>query len=99
MTSVDKLVKQFESDNHLYLIDPRIAYRNCLVIYSFICGYAINNVGDSFPLVLIGLLALGVIFYIAIQKYLAKENSERLANWQDSKMETINKHINKHNKF
>ena len=99
MTTVEKLVKQYESDNRLYLIDPRIAYRNCLVIYSFISGYAVNNVGYNFPLVLIGLLAIGVIFFIAIQKYLAKENSERLANWQDSKLDTINKIVKIDPKF
>lgn len=99
MTTVDELVKQFESDNRLYLIDPRIAYRNYLVIYSFISGYAVNNVGDNFPLVLIGLIAIGVMFFIALQKYLAKENSERLAKWQDLKLETINKIIKIDPKF
>jgi hypothetical protein len=99
MNTVADLVKQYESDNRLYLIDPRIAYRNCLVIYSFISGYALNNVGDNFPLVLFGLLVIGLLIFIALQKYLTKENSERLANWQDSKLQTINQIIKIDPKF
>lgn len=99
MNTVADLVKQYESDNRLYLIDPRIAYRNCLVIYSFISGYALNNVGDNFPLVLFGLLVIGLLIFIALQKYLTKENSERLSNWQDSKLQTINQIIKIDPKF
>jgi hypothetical protein len=99
MNTVAELVKQYESDNRLYLIDPRIAYRNCLVIYSFISGYALNYVGDNFPLVIFGLLVIGVLIFIALQKYLAKENYERLGNWQDSKLQTINQIIKNDPKF
>lgn len=104
MNKIEKLVREYETDsrmfaNRLHLVDPRIAYRNCLVFYSFICGNSLNNVGENFPFVLIGLIVFGIIFFIGIKIYLDKENSSRLENWQTAKLESIDKIIKVDPKF
>lgn len=97
--AINQLIEQYETSTQLHLTDKRIAYRNFLIIFSFISGISLKNAGSDFPLVLACLALLGIVLFGIIKAIIDKIDRLILEPWISEKCKFIDRHINDLSKF
>ena len=74
-------------------MNKQSAYKDFLIVFSFFCGAALNNVGNDFAFVFIFLIVIGIIFAILLKYFFDKEISAALSPWLKAKCEFIDNKI------
>jgi hypothetical protein len=93
MTSIKKLVMEFEEKNSLNVINKQVANRNFLIVFSFFCGATLKDIGVNFPIALIFLIIIGLIFTFLLNYFFDKQIGLALNPWLKSKCEFIDNKV------
>ena len=93
MTAIKKLVVEFEEKNSLHLMNKQSAYKDFLIVFSFFCGATLKDIGVNFPIALIFLIIIGLIFTFLLNYFFDRQIGSALHPWLKSKCEFIDNKV------
>lgn len=93
MTAIKKLVVEFEEKNSLHLMNKQSAYKDFLIVFSFFCGATLKDIGANFPIALIFLIIIGLIFTFLLNYFFDRQIGSALHPWLKSKCEFIDNKV------